>query len=336
MNKQIERVLNAKYCGDLFVNNKESAKQEYHNLVKAIHPDICSHPHAEIAMEKLNGLYGRAEECFSLMIWEQSNIVWLIDKSGKRILVKYLCCNDFELGKRYVCNESIVYVLNPIAKKYYDNYLKSVKALRYANDKMKTEMSRFMPSITMNFECSDGMYVLVVKKPKDMLPMDLLISSLDNTIDVRHMAWMISRLNNITCFLSYNKLSHNGITLSNCFVSPKYHSISLLGGWWYASPFCNKMIGTTKEVYDNMPVIEKTEKTGSPVTDLESVKAIGRIIKKKFSLPKAINRWIGSGSSKSAYQEYEKWSKALESAYGARKFVPFDINIEKFYENIEM
>ena len=335
MNKQIERVLNAKYCGDLFANNNETAKQEYRNLVKSIHPDICSHPHAETAMKKLNALYRRAEECFSLMIWEQTNRVWLIDKSGKRILVSYLCSNDFELGKRYVCNEAVVYVLNPSAKKYYDNYLKSVKALRYANDKMKMEMSRFMPSITMNFECSDRKYAIVVKKSEDMLPMDLLISSLDNTTDDRHMAWMISRLNNIVCFLSYNKVSHNGIVLSNCFVSPKYHSISLLGGWWYASPFDSKMIGTTKEVYNNMPALEKTEKTGTALTDLESVKAIGRLLSKKFSLPKAISRWTSSGSSKSAYQEYKKWSKALISAYGARKFVPFDIDIVKFYENIK-
>ena len=64
--------------------------------------------------------------------------------------------------------------------------------------------------------------------------------------------------------------------INNCFISPKYHSILLLGGWWYVTKEDENMIGTTKDIFSIMSILAKSSKKSSVITDLESVKLLGR------------------------------------------------------------
>ncbi len=70
--------------------------------------------------------------------------------------------------------------------------------------------------------------VAIEKKP-GVYPLRLLGILLD-----RHTAWVISRLENLCCLLSYSGIVLNGLTLDNLFVEPATHQIYLYGGWWFA------------------------------------------------------------------------------------------------------
>jgi len=178
-----------------------------------------------------------------------------------------------------------------------------------------------------------GEYCLVLKKEAG----DYLLSDLDGfyknqgkELGDRHCAWVVSRLSNIACFLKYNNLVHNGISMTNCFISPKYHTIMLFGGWWYCVPNGEKMIGTQKSVYDVMPVKEKSEKISTYKTDLECVKQIGRQLNK--NLPKPFEMWVNKATSGDAFKEFESWNKALDDSYGERKFIVLDISEKDIYK----
>ena len=198
---------------------------------------------------------------------------------------------------------------------------------------MEKEFKRYFPEVVDTFELKTGEYCLVLKKDDtDFLLSDFLeyYSNQGKELDPKHCAWVVSRLSNICCFLKYNHLVHNGISLNNCFVSPKYHTIMLFGGWWYCVSEGEKLIGTQKSVYDVMPVKEKSEKKSTYQTDLECVKQIGRQLNR--SLTKPFENWVNKAASKDAFNEFDSWNKALYDSFGERKFIVLDISEKDIYK----
>ena len=326
------KILNAKTCGDLFTNNPVEAKIEYKAMVKEIHPDICKDERADEAMKKLNVLYEQATDCFASHTWKESNRVILTEKLGKSISIKYRAKTEFELGTRYVCDLAVCYVFKPEARRFAENAVKQIKSLRYKDDRMKQEIARFMPEIKIDAESTDGSRILVLGKTADVMPLDLVLKECGALIDARHAAWMISRLCNLSCYLSHRNLSHNGLTPFNLFVSPQYHSVVLLGGWWYTVPIGTKMIGTTKDIYKNMPTVTKSSKCGHQTTDFEAIKAIGRTLTQGKSVPDAMERWLNAGSPDSALELFKRWDKALDQAFGKREFIKLEIDPAQIYK----
>ena len=326
------RILEAKTCGDLFTNDSTKAKAEYRTMAKAIHPDVCKDERANEAMEKLNGLYKQATECFASHTWTESNRMVLSERLGKTISIRYRAKTEFELGTRYVCDLAVCYVFKPEAKRFADNAVKQIKSLKYRDERMKKEIARFMPTIRIDTDLTDGSRVLVLSKPEDVLPLDLVIKECSDLIDARQAAWMISRLCNLSCYLSTCGMSHNGLTPANLFISPACHSVMLLGGWWYAVPIGEKMLGTTQDIFKNMPTVTKTSKCGHQTTDFEAIKAVGRTLTKGKTVPDAMDRWLNAGSPDNAIKLFTQWDKALDQAFGKRKFVKLDIDPAQIYK----
>ena len=238
--------------------------------------------------------------------------------SGKKIAVNYDTCFDFELGTCYVTKSKIVYILEKDKEKYYHNAIKRITGLKYKDKRMENELSRFLPEIYQTFRTKNGKYAIVLDKTEDVYPLKNVFEYFGKQIDGKHVAWMISRLCSLTCYLEYSGLVHNGIHMDNCFVSPEDHSVLLTGGWWYATEAGEKMIGTAKDIFAIMSVSAKESKRSSAVTDLESVKLLGR-------QPKPFIGFLTGGSGRSAYDEFVKWDRALDSSYGKRKFIHMEI-----------
>ena len=129
------------------------------------------------------------------------------------------------------------------------------------------------------------------------------------------------------CALLFLSLPLARISIDNCFISPNAHSVLLLGGWWYAVREGENMLGAAKEIFEIMPVSAKSAKRASAVTDLESVKLIGReLLGRSAKAPKPFMDFLTGGSGSSPYEEYEKWDRALYASYGERRFVKMEIN----------
>ena len=92
------------------------------------------------------------------------------------------------------------------------------------------------------------------------------------------------------------------------------------------------MIGMPREIYDVMPVRAKSDKVSSIHTDLESVKLIGRRLNDMKNEPSQIAAFLNSGSSVRAVDEFNKWSHALDAAYGRRHFVEMNISKSDIYK----
>jgi hypothetical protein len=264
---------------------------------------------------------------------------------GGGIELNYLDKFDFELGTCYVTTTKVVYILNATSAKYLPLMQSGLSSLSYRDKEMENYFSKFFPQNLKYREIEGtGEKVIIFSKTPDVYPLKNLLQYFNKTglqNKDRHIAWMITRLLNMAVLFNYSGIVHNGICLENCFVSPHYHTILIYGGWWYSTQVGDRMTGTTKGIYDVMPVTAKTSKTSSFVTDLESIKLLGRQLfgnencrklAEDTKVPKSIVDFLISGSSDNALKELKTWDKVLESAYGERKFIELEVTPEQIYE----
>ena len=98
---------------------------------------------------KIVMLYEKATDLISRGTWEESNKIRLNKPNGKTLIVSYLKEYSFELGKMYLCNNHIVYVIPRQHKKYYDNYISSIR-FSCPRDMMQS-VDYALPHIVQNF-----------------------------------------------------------------------------------------------------------------------------------------------------------------------------------------
>lgn len=329
----LETILQATTCEEIFVNDKKATKSLYRELAKKYHPDVYKGANAEENFRHINELYEEAMSKIDKGIWSEKDVLNLEGENGKKYKLKYLREKVFELGKMYIARTHIIYLLDSKNKKYYDNMLAQLNHLRYADSEMEKEFKRYFPNIVDKFRTKTGEYCIVLKKDATDFSLEDFFEyykKQGKVVDAKHTAWIMSRFLNIACFLKYNNVVHNGLSMINCFVSPKYHTIMVLGGWWYAVPVGEKMIGTQKSIFDLMPVKEKAEKISTYKTDLESIRFIGRQLN-FIDLPTPFKDWLNQASSDDAVKEFVNWNDVLLSSFGKRKFIELDISEKEIY-----
>jgi serine/threonine protein kinase len=332
-------VLGVTLVGDLFTNDASKIEAEYRDLAKVWHPDNNSNPQASDVFAHIGVLYQQAQDLLAIGRWEKKNYIQFRTKDGKKADINYLKEHPFELGTMYVCNRHVIYVFDTDKKLFYDNAISRIGNFKFASKNMATEIGRFLPAILSSYETVEGRFCYVVPKTEDVYCLADVLNAYGGIIPDRHVAWIMTRLCNLLCYLDYSKLSHNGININNCFISPEFHSIMLYGGWSYARAQGEKLIGTSKEIYDVMPLVVKNDKASSILTDIESVKLIGRTLlgdKTGIRLvgkgvPKPFVDWLCDGAAKNAFEESKRWDDTIVKAYGARKFVAMDVTKNKVY-----
>lgn len=328
----IDKILNAKTkYGDIFPNDPKQLPLIYKELCKQFHPDSCGDPRATDAFATLQIFYKEASAVVGTGVWEGSRYVEIKTTTGKTLQINYLYHAIFELGDCYVCNRNIIYIFDFSKKKYYNNYIKQIKNISFADKDMEKMFKPLFPEVVSEYDTPNEKHVIVLKKTEDVYPLRCVIENFyKGNIPDTHLAWMMSRLMNIGCYLKYNGQVHNGINIDNCFVSLNFHTILLPGGWWYATKEGEPMIGTTAEIYNIMPPKVKADKVSSSITDIESIKAFGR----KYlasTAPDAFKAFTVSGTGEDSMKEMEKWDSALIDSFGKRRFIKIDATAKEVY-----
>ena len=330
--KTADEILNASKCGDIFSQGDEKVvKAEYRQMARAYHPDICTLPNASKVFAKLNELHEAAIALLEKGEWEVSNLFEIRDNAGRKYSTRYLKSFPFELGTAYIADLSLTYLFDKEHVSFFENALRQIKGLRYANANMEKEFSRLLPKVKYSFKTSDDRFCLILDKTPDVFLLSDVLDYYGGHIPDRHVAWIISRLCNLCCFFDYLGISHNGLVVQNCLISPQYHTLLPLGGWWYAMPQGGRLLGVPKVVYDVMPIKAKSDKIAAIGTDLEAAKQIGRQISDMGTTPAAVKEFLEAGASSKAKEDFSKWNTALDKAYGERKFIEMIVSKSDIY-----
>jgi hypothetical protein len=342
----IEQILSAKLPGDIF-SSPNNMEREFTQLALLWHPD--KNPDNLNVMPKINEIRDLAEKQITLGIWEKSGSKYIKLSTGKSIYINYILERKSEFGTTFICDSNVIYLVD---KEYIDlanNFIDKTKKFKYASTNMENEVKKYLPQITTIFDSNDKQKILVVNKTDDLFSLYDVLRYYSGSVPCKHVAWILSTLYNLACYLRYADLVHNAITLENYFICSKFHSGALLGGWFYTANKDEKMKSLDKEIFSILPYSVKKTELASSLTDLESIKLIGRTLlgdkrrSKKMSFivgepfadtPEPMKNFLKILSTDNAHTEYKNWTEVLKESFGPKKFIEMKIDKDKFYKQL--
>lgn len=153
-------------------------------------------------------------------------------------------------------------------------------------------------------------------------------------LEPRAVAWVVSGLYNLACYLQIHDLVFNAFHEDYIWVRPATHAVSLKSTWFYAL----KVGDTVKCVPQTTMDAANVTKEADCAVDRACIKAIVRRLlgdpsgmAKKDSTPAQLANFASAPSTGDAIQDYANWREALQGAFGARKFIAMDLRPEQVY-----
>lgn len=323
----------------LFSGDLEIAKSEYHALSRKWHPDHNANADAAIVFQRVAGLYRTAQALIRANAWRGAGVLELSSKAVNRSIA-YLKTVDFELGDVYVGEREIVFSVERKYADLFENAKKQIADFRFANHAMQKEIERSLPREPEYFATATHLIMVLPKTPDQVLLEDLL-EYLGGAIDPKHVAWIGNRLHNLACYFEYARTVHNDISPRTVWVSPKFHTGALLGGWWYARKTGEKINALPSRTINFAPADVIRNKRADSRVDLELIRQTGRELlgdasgiglKTNSKIPAAMTRWFNGATSGSAVTDYELWKNVLEMDFGKPRFVRLDVEPNAIYE----
>lgn len=325
----------------IFPSSPEGIKLLYLELVKSWHPDRCNDPKAVEVVQHVAELRTAAIKKLASGLWQTPQKVEITTVHGKKFQFLYYSKYEFELGMMYVGRTHILFAVHKEHKTLFENGVSTMN-FTYGSVQMRQEMEKYLPNIKWQ-GVGTNYYYLVLTKTADVVLLRDLHTYYNGTIPPKHVAWIISSILNIGCYLSWAKLTHNNISLDTVFVSPKNHMVLLLGGWWYAVAEGTSLRGRTlpQRSVTLMSTQQLRDRTASVQLDQDLIRAMGRELlgdalgtrlSASTELPQEIISWVKTTSTKGALESYQQWRTVLKTSFGKPKFVKMEITPDQIYK----
>lgn len=303
----------------LFPGDVNEANRRHKRLVAKWHPDR-NHGVGSDVLGHINVLFANAITRIESGTWVGASMVTLTGDDGKRFEFRYQKSVPFELGHLYIARHSVLYVLRKPYRDLARNALSLASGFRFRDDAQRREHERYLPKVERAFPLADGESGVLIRKDPTQIRLADIHAHFGN-IEPRHVAWILSSLYNLNCYLKWAGLNHNDISPNTYFVSPGAHNGALLGGWWYAAS-----TGTKPRA-----VPQRTHRVGRDFTtkavDATLIRVTGQELLGPLlsSAPKPMRLWLCGLGTQYAYDEYQDWSDMLLQAFGPRRYAEMKI-----------
>ena len=333
-------LLSLKEPESLFPNDADLAQVKFHDLMKIWHPDTSHDVDAVAVAGHIGVLYKAVKDKIADGTWTLPNTYSFSCKDGKKRVLRYLRKRSFELGEVAYGRTIICFVIRPENADLADNFLRVVSRLAFLNDSMRDEIAKYLPSVHEQFTAKDGTRVIVLNKTEDVYLMHDVMDHFGGTIGPRHVAWMLSSLYNLMCYLAWSHVTLNALSPDTLFMSPQKHTCLLYGAGWYATEEDCDLIAVPRRTVEVIPSITKSNKR-NPKTELTLVRVLGRELLGDISgmsldpkvIPPAMLAFLRASASDRAMQDYKFWKEVtLVEAFGPRKFEKMDITSDLIYK----
>lgn len=231
--------------------------------------------------------------------WLNNERVSFESVDGNLINVDYTFTNEERGAKTYVTKDNVIIVFDSEHKHYLTRMKESLSRIDYPSAALK-DLSKCFPRIKAEFQLKDGGVLVVNSKPGNAYPLYAF-----GNLGPKHVAWIVSRMENFCCVFEYNDMVHGGIDFNSVYINPRTHEAFLYGGWW------NSHI--------------KREGENTDLRDLRKVadKVLGRY---RDESPQMFIDFLKSSPKFDAYEDFEYWDSVIEKGFGGHKFTRFDEN----------
>lgn len=276
--------------------------------------------------------------------WTEKEVC-LKSVAGKEYRIHYSTISSFKLGKMYVTNKYIIYVVESKYEKYYRNYIDKTKHYLKPDKTIWNFVEYMLPKVKENFQITDGEFAIFVEKPtEEMYSLREILEYFDGKLKPEYVASILTRLYYFTCYMSLTESTHNAITLDNLFFKPgreieegasftidDMRIVGVYGGWFFTTYFSEKIKGVPREVYEVMPDDIKKRGYSSFEVDELSIKRLAKdLLGNQENVPKPFLEWIQSTKiANDPYSEFRNWEDVIIASFGARRFVDMNINLSK-------
>lgn len=267
--------------------------------------------------------------------WVEEQREQLTSEDGRAVEITWLCRDRADMCTVYTAKKHVIFLFDRGCDSYAEKYLEMTGAVRYPHAGMEGELGQYLPHVDQSMRLADGRRLIALHKDDGVYPLRLLGRLLD-----RHVAWVVSRLENLCCLLAYNNMVLNGLTVDNLFVDPQAHQIYVYGGWWFAGYGKGKLNGMSADVKDSLPRLLREGGRCDSRTDLESLRFVAaRLLgydsraglKSDRLLPEPFREFLLGNPRLPARKDFALWDEVLLASYGERKYIPLPVTQEQLY-----
>ncbi len=295
------------FCGGRFLLNHEDT--DYYNRLYAQMNEFFAAPKSEQIRKQ------QAE-----LLWQNAKMRTFTCEDGTPIEIKYMhhyIERDMDV---YVARRNIVFhfIRNGIEKT--EAFRKSISMLDYPSADIRN-LQEYFPKISGGFLLDDGSYLCVITKSEDEYPLRLF-----GALPGRHVAWIVSRLENLCCVLEFSSLVHPEISLDTVYINPYTHQACLYGNWWSAGKHNTLALNNDVrlQLKDNLVGLRDTAAAALGYSNRD-------FIKPSKDLPQAFVDFLKSNPCVTAYDDFAYWDESMIKAYGERKFIKLDVDDQDIY-----
>lgn len=220
-------------------------------------------------------------------LWEHNGSAEYEMENGQFLSVAYMDKYVYPQMICYLAKRNMVYVFEDQTQA--DLFVRGLNGLVFPEADMK--LDRCFPVMKQRVALKGGKEALVFIRKPYFYPVEIFAP-----FKAEHLAWVISRMENICCALEYSDITHGDISTSSMLVNPVTHEGMLFGDWRFTD---------RKRTNVDLEHIRKTAKAimGGDV-------AIPELKEFLSSVPKA-----------DAYADFEYWDSVIEKGFGGHKFI---------------
>ena len=310
---------------------------EFRALVRRWHPDNFATSRlpdfSTAVLPHVNGLHAAARRRIADGTWRMPGSIALELKDGRTRRIDFVRQDEFELGQVFVGRDAVTYALDGGFADLMPAALRAIKGLRFADTAMRREIAPRLPMLREAADTVSGA-LLSIERPADAIRLGDLLAYYGGRLDARHVAWIVSEMLNLACYLDWAGLVHNDISPETVFVSPARHAIMLLGGWWYAAAEGAPMHAAPARTVACAPASVTLTKRATHRTDLELVRATARTLLGDAPASVPMRDWLRFAASGRALDDYRDWQAVLADSFGRRRFTPMTLTATDIYEGV--
>ena len=238
-------------------------------------------------------------------LWDHAEETGKVLADGNDVTIRYLYSFNDDGVEGYLTKNTALFVFSKADKDKADKMLSGIKNLEFPPADVKG-LDDCFPTFAGSYELKDGGGMLAFSRPENLFPLSMF-----GSFTPEHVAWIISRLENICCVLEYSNLVHGGIGADSVWINPFSHHAVLMGHWW----------STEKKGIASL--------LGKDKNDLKDIRktALHILGNHEDEVPELMSDFLNSAPSDDAFADFEKWDNVIDKGFGGRHFAKMDVDI---------
>ena len=316
----------------LFPSPAGARQALYRKLVQRWHPDRNREPRAAEVFMRIQSLQPTL-----LPKSRPVPSVDLPDHRGRVFRYQPLASEPFVLGRYHRAGSSLAYQVGPRHDGLFNRARDLLSGLPFATPAMRASLSPLLPSV-VGAPWGEQGGLLVIRHPKDAIRLRDLHAHAGH-LDPRHVAWILSGLFNLACYLEHAKIVHHDISLDTVWVRPDVHEVLLLGGWFFAYPVGEAITALPAHAAALASPRYLSARKASHGLPIELIRAVGRELlgdrsgqRLPTTLPAPLRAFLTDPAGANAVDDYKAWKRALEASFGPPTFVPMPFSASEIYK----